>query len=140
MVRHERHVVGPEAGDTVRPAASPAASGKRSRARSSSTGAGSSSGSAVSSERIGSCSELARHSTVEALLDAAGIEGLDPSSEAAQTLGAMLRAAVGGMMEVLRARERMKDELRVTGTTFKVANNNPLKFPRTSTTRSTTCS
>jgi type VI secretion system protein ImpI len=65
---------------------------------------------------------------LKALLDAAGIEGLDPSSEAAQTLGAMLRAAVGGMMEVLRARERMKDELRVRGTTFKVANNNPLKF------------
>jgi type VI secretion system FHA domain protein len=65
---------------------------------------------------------------LKALLDAAGIEGLDPSSEAAQTLGAMLRAAVGGMMEVLRARERMKDELRVRGTTFKAANNNPLKF------------
>jgi len=65
---------------------------------------------------------------LKALLDAAGIEGLDPSSEAARTLGAMLRAAVGGMMEVLRARERMKDELRVRGTTFKVANNNPLKF------------
>jgi type VI secretion system FHA domain protein len=62
------------------------------------------------------------------LIEAAGIEGLDPSSEAAQVLGAMLRAAVSGLMEVLRARERMKDELRVRGTTFKVANNNPLKF------------
>jgi type VI secretion system FHA domain protein len=65
---------------------------------------------------------------LRALLDAAGIEGIDPSSEAARTLGAMLRAAVGGMMEVLRARERMKDELRVRGTTFKAQNNNPLKF------------
>jgi type VI secretion system FHA domain protein len=65
---------------------------------------------------------------LKALLEAAGIEGLDPSSEAARTLGAMLRSAVGGMMEVLRARERMKDELRVRGTTFKAANNNPLKF------------
>lgn len=65
---------------------------------------------------------------LRALIDAAGIEGLDPSSEAAQVLGAMLRAAVSGLMEVLRARERMKDELRVRGTTFKVANNNPLKF------------
>src|SRR4030095_13306827 len=63
---------------------------------------------------------------LKALLDAAGIEGLDPSSEAAQTLGAMLRAAVGGMMEGLRSRERMKDELRVRGPTFKVANNKPL--------------
>ncbi|HEY7639756.1 MAG TPA: type VI secretion system-associated FHA domain protein TagH [Steroidobacteraceae bacterium] len=65
---------------------------------------------------------------LRALIEAAGIEGLDPSSEAAQVLGAMLRAAVSGLMEVLRARERMKDELRVRGTTFKVANNNPLKF------------
>ena len=65
---------------------------------------------------------------LRALIAAAGIEGLDPSTEAAQVLGAMLRAAVGGLMEVLRARERMKDELRVRGTTFKVANNNPLKF------------
>lgn len=31
-------------------------------------------------------------------------------------------------MEVLRARERMKDELRMRGTTFKPINNNPLKF------------
>ncbi|MGH8187120.1 MAG: type VI secretion system-associated FHA domain protein TagH, partial [Steroidobacteraceae bacterium] len=30
--------------------------------------------------------------------------------------------------EVLRARERMKDELRMRGTTFKAAHNNPLKF------------
>jgi type VI secretion system FHA domain protein len=65
---------------------------------------------------------------LRALIEAAGIEGLDPSSEAAQVLGAVLRAAVGGLMEVLRAREHMKDELRVRGTTFKVANNNPLKF------------
>jgi type VI secretion system FHA domain protein len=68
------------------------------------------------------------HEQLRALIAAAGIEGLDPSTEAAQVLGSMLRAAVGGLMEVLRARERMKDELRVRGTTFKAANNNPLKF------------
>lgn len=65
---------------------------------------------------------------LKALLDAAGIEGLDPSSEIAKTLGEVLRVAVGGLMEVLRVRERMKDDLRVRGTTFKVTNNNPLKF------------
>jgi type VI secretion system FHA domain protein len=63
-----------------------------------------------------------------ALLAAAGVEGLDPSSEAARTLGEMLRVAVKGIMEVLRARERMKDELGMRGTGFKVAHNNPLKF------------
>jgi predicted component of type VI protein secretion system len=65
---------------------------------------------------------------LQALLDAAGIEGLDPSTEAAQTLGAMLRVALSGIMESLRMRERMKDDLRMKCTTFKAADNNPLKF------------
>jgi type VI secretion system FHA domain protein len=65
---------------------------------------------------------------LQALLDAAGIEGLDPSSETAQTLGEILRIALSGVMDVLRTRERMKDDLRMRGTTFKAADNNPLKF------------
>lgn len=65
---------------------------------------------------------------LQALFDAAGIEGLDPSTEAAQKLGGMLRVALGGIMESLRMRERMKDDLRMKGTTFKVTDNNPLKF------------
>lgn len=64
---------------------------------------------------------------LETLLAAAGI-GLEPTGETAQVLGEVLRTSVSGLMEVLRARERMKDELRMRGTTFKVANNNPLKF------------
>ena len=62
------------------------------------------------------------------LLEAAGIEGVDPSSELGRTCGEILRVVVGGLMEVLRMRERMKDELRMRGTSFKVAHNNPLKF------------
>ena len=65
---------------------------------------------------------------MQTLLDAAGIEGLDTDAEAAQVLGEVVRASVSGVMEVLRTRERMKDELRMRGTTFKAANNNPLKF------------
>jgi type VI secretion system FHA domain protein len=65
---------------------------------------------------------------LQTFLDAAGIEGLAPTSEAAQMLGEILRTAVGGLMELLRARERMKDELRMRGTTFKAAHNNPLKY------------
>ncbi|HEY0684381.1 MAG TPA: type VI secretion system-associated FHA domain protein TagH [Steroidobacter sp.] len=65
---------------------------------------------------------------LKALFEAAGIEGLDPSSEAAATLGEMLRVAVGGVMEALRTRERMKDDLRMRGTSFKATDNNPLKF------------
>jgi type VI secretion system FHA domain protein len=73
-------------------------------------------------------SSTADESQLQALLAAAGVEGLDPSSEVAQTLGEVLRISVGGVMEVLRGRERMKDELRMRGTTFKAAHNNPLKF------------
>lgn len=65
---------------------------------------------------------------LQALFDAAGIEGLDPSTEAAEKLGGMLRVALSGIMESLRTRERMKDDLRMKCTTFKAADNNPLKF------------
>jgi type VI secretion system FHA domain protein len=65
---------------------------------------------------------------LQALLEAAGIEGLEPNAETAQVLGEILRTSVGGVMEVLKARERMKDDLRMRGTTFKAAHNNPLKF------------
>lgn len=43
-------------------------------------------------------------------------------------LGEILRIALGGVMEALRTRERLKDELRMRGTSFKAAANNPLKF------------
>jgi type VI secretion system FHA domain protein len=62
------------------------------------------------------------------LLAAAGVQGVEPTSELAQTIGEVLRVTVSGVMEVLRARERVKDELRIRGTSFKPANNNPLKF------------
>jgi type VI secretion system FHA domain protein len=65
---------------------------------------------------------------MRALMAAAGIEGVEPSPELAQTLGAVLRVAVGGLMDVLRARERVKDDMRLRGTTFKPQHNNPLKF------------
>ena len=65
---------------------------------------------------------------LQALLNAAGIEGLEPNDEIAATLGEILRIAMGGVMEALRTRERMKDDLRMRGTTFKAAHNNPLKF------------
>jgi len=65
---------------------------------------------------------------LQALFDAAGIEGLEPSAENARMLGGILRIALGGVMEALRTRERLKDELRMRGTSFKAAANNPLKF------------
>jgi type VI secretion system FHA domain protein len=67
-------------------------------------------------------------SPLDSLLSAAGIGELTPSDDVAKTLGDVLRAAVGGLMEVLRTRERMKGELRLRGTSFKPSDNNPLKF------------
>lgn len=84
--------------------------------------------SAIPIARARAEAEPATVSQLQALLEAAGIEGLEPNAETAQVLGEILRTAVGGVMEVLRARERMKDELRMRGTTFKAAHNNPLKF------------
>ena len=62
------------------------------------------------------------------MLAAAGISEVEPSAELAQTLGEVLRVAVGGVMDALRTRERMKDDMRLRGTTFKAQDNNPLKF------------
>jgi type VI secretion system FHA domain protein len=65
---------------------------------------------------------------LKALFDAAGIEGLEPNAANARMLGEILRIALGGVMEALRTREHLKDELRMRGTSFKAAANNPLKF------------
>ncbi|MFL6618194.1 MAG: type VI secretion system-associated FHA domain protein TagH, partial [Povalibacter sp.] len=66
--------------------------------------------------------------SLRVLLEAAGIDDLEPSDELAQTFGEILRVVVTGLMEVLRSREQLKEELRIRSTTFKSANNNPLKF------------
>src|SRR5690606_29156824 len=67
-------------------------------------------------------------SDLAVLLQAAGIQGLAPSREVARTLGEVLRITMSGVMEILRSRERMKDQLRLRGTLFQAADNNPLKF------------
>jgi type VI secretion system FHA domain protein len=66
--------------------------------------------------------------SLETLLKAAGIDDLEPTDEVARTCGEILRVVVNGLMDVLRARELLKEELRIRSTTFKPANNNPLKF------------
>lgn len=61
-------------------------------------------------------------------MKAAGVDDLEPTDELARTCGEILRVVVNGLMDVLRAREQLKEELRIRSTTFKPANNNPLKF------------
>jgi type VI secretion system FHA domain protein len=62
------------------------------------------------------------------LLAGAGIDSSQVTPELAQQFGQILRVVVAGVMDVLRARERIKDEFRMRMTTFKAADNNPLKF------------
>jgi type VI secretion system protein len=62
------------------------------------------------------------------LLAAAGIDAARVTPELSAQFGQILRVVVAGLMDVLRARERIKDEFRMRMTTFKQADNNPLKF------------
>jgi len=63
-----------------------------------------------------------------AMLTAAGIDAARVTPELAAQFGQILRVVVAGLMDVLRARERIKDEFRMRMTTFKQVDNNPLKF------------
>jgi type VI secretion system FHA domain protein len=63
-----------------------------------------------------------------ALLAGAGLRNVQVTPEFAENLGRILRVVVGGLMEVLHARERIKTEFRLRTTTFKTTDNNPLKF------------
>ena len=63
-----------------------------------------------------------------ALLEGAGVQGAVVTPELAQNFGQILRVVVSGVMDVLQARQRIKDEFRMRVTTFKPSQNNPLKF------------
>jgi type VI secretion system FHA domain protein len=63
-----------------------------------------------------------------AMLEAAGIDSVRVTPELSGQFGMILRVAVAGLMDVLRARDKIKDEFRMRMTTFKQADNNPLKF------------
>jgi type VI secretion system FHA domain protein len=63
-----------------------------------------------------------------AMLEGAGLEGVQITPELAENFGRILRIVVGGLMDVLRTREQIKNEFRMRMTTFKSADNNPLKF------------
>jgi len=63
-----------------------------------------------------------------AFLQGVGVRGVEVSPELAREFGEVLRVVIAGLMEALRARERIKSEFRLRATTFKPADNNPLKF------------
>jgi type VI secretion system FHA domain protein len=63
-----------------------------------------------------------------AMLQAAGLDDVRVTPELSQQFGQILRVVVAGLMDVLRARDKIKDEFRMRMTTYKQADNNPLKF------------
>jgi type VI secretion system FHA domain protein len=62
------------------------------------------------------------------VLDGAGLKGVEVTPELARSFGRILRVVVSGVMDVLQARQRIKEEFRMRATTFKPKENNPLKF------------
>jgi len=63
-----------------------------------------------------------------AMLAGAGLDGVDVTDELARDFGRILKVVVTGVMDVLRARQQIKDEFRMRVTQFRPADNNPLKF------------
>jgi type VI secretion system FHA domain protein len=65
---------------------------------------------------------------LRAVLAGAGLENVAVDPELARNFGEILRVVVGGVMDVLQARQKLKSEFRMGMTTFKPLDNNPLKF------------
>jgi type VI secretion system FHA domain protein len=66
--------------------------------------------------------------SLAAVLAGAGVDSSVVTPELAENFGQILRVVVAGVIDVLQARQGLKDEFRMRVTTFKAAQNNPLKF------------
>jgi type VI secretion system FHA domain protein len=62
------------------------------------------------------------------VLAGAGLVNAPVTLEFARGFGQIFRVVVSGVMDVLRARQQIKDEFRMRLTQFRPADNNPLKF------------
>lgn len=62
------------------------------------------------------------------MLAGAGLTGVLVTPELARSFGKILRVVVSGVMDVLQARQQIKEEFRMHMTHFRPADNNPLKF------------
>jgi type VI secretion system FHA domain protein len=63
-----------------------------------------------------------------AVLAGVGLGHVQVTPELAENFGRILKVVVAGVMDLLRARQQVKDELRMRQTQFKPSDNNPLKF------------
>jgi type VI secretion system FHA domain protein len=78
--------------------------------------------------RAAAPAEHARDSSLARVLAGAGIDSSVVTPDLDRNFGQILRVVVAGVIDVLQARQRLKDEFRMRVTTFKAAQNNPLKF------------
>jgi type VI secretion system FHA domain protein len=62
------------------------------------------------------------------VLAGAGLSNVPVTPELAESFGRILSVVVAGVMDLLRARQQVKDELRMRQTQFRPVDNNPLKF------------
>ena len=67
-------------------------------------------------------------SDLAALLAGAGVPDAVATPALMRNLGEILRVVVGGLMDVLQSRQRIKEEFRMQQTLFRPSDNNPLKF------------
>jgi type VI secretion system FHA domain protein len=75
-----------------------------------------------------SAGEASSERSLAGVLAGAGVDSSIVTPELAQSFGEILRVVVAGVIDVLQARQRLKDEFRMRVTTFKASQNNPLKF------------
>jgi type VI secretion system FHA domain protein len=62
------------------------------------------------------------------MLAGAGLEGARVTPELVRSFGKILRVVVSGLMDVLQARQEIKEEFGMRMTRFRPVDNNPLKF------------
>jgi type VI secretion system FHA domain protein len=73
-------------------------------------------------------SEAPTAGDLRAVLEGAGLVDVEVTEDLARDFGRILHVVVSGVMDVLQARQQIKDEFRMRVTQFKRADNNPLKF------------
>jgi type VI secretion system FHA domain protein len=62
------------------------------------------------------------------ILEGAGVADAVVTPELSRDLGRIIRIVVDGLMDILKSRQRIKEEFRMHQTMFRPADNNPLKF------------
>ena len=82
----------------------------------------------VKAPAISAPADAADTPTLADVLAGAGFEGVTVSPELANCFGQILRVVVSGLMDVLQARQQIKEEFGLRLTHFRPADNNPLKF------------